>query len=107
MDTDNFVMYIKTEDLYKDIAGNVKRWLDTSNYDKDDNRSLPIGENKKKIDMFKDDLGEKIMTQFCALRAKACPYSLDDDTEMKKAKSTKKCTVKRDITFNNYVMVKS
>ena len=28
---------------------------------------------------------------------------MDDDTEMKKAKGTKKCIVKREITFKNYV----
>ena len=39
---------------------------------------------------------------FCALRAKAYACKLDDDTEMKKAKGTKKCIVKREITFKNY-----
>ena len=42
------------------------------------------------------------MTEFCALRAKVYAYKLDDDTEMKKAKVTKKCVVKREITFKNY-----
>ena len=43
------------------------------------------------------------MTEFCALRPKACAYKLDDDDiEMKKAKGTKKCIVKREITFKNY-----
>ena len=32
MDTDSFVMYIKTEDFYKDIADDTERWFDTSNY---------------------------------------------------------------------------
>ena len=43
------------------------------------------------------------MTEFCALRAKAYAYKLDDDTEMKKAKGTKKSIVKRELTFKNYV----
>ena len=103
MDTDSFVMNIKTEDFYKDIASDVERWFDTSNYDEKDKRPLPIGKNKKVIGMFKDELGGKIMTEFCALRAKAYAYKLDDDTEKKKAKSTKKCIVKRDIIFKNYV----
>ena len=42
------------------------------------------------------------MTEFCALKAKAYAYKLDDDTEMKKTKGTKKCIVKREITFKNY-----
>ena len=93
----------KTEDFYKGIAGDVERSFDTSNYDEKDKRSLPIGKNKKVIGMFKDELGGKIITEFCALRAKAYAYKLDDDTEKKKAKGTKKCIVKREITFKNYV----
>ena len=45
MDTDSFVMHIKTEDFYKDIAGDVERWFDTSNYDEKDKRPLPFGKN--------------------------------------------------------------
>ena len=102
IDTDSFVINIKTEDFYKDIAGDVERWFDTSNYDEKDERPLSIGKNKKVIGKFKDELVGKIMTEFCALRAKAYAYKLDDDTEMKKAKSTKKCIVKRNIIFKNY-----
>ena len=95
-------MHIKTEDFYKDIVDDVERWFDTSNYDEKDKRLLPIGKNKKVLAKFKDELGRKIMTEFYALRARAYAYKLDDDTEMKKAKDTKKCIVKREITFNNY-----
>ena len=52
--------------------------------------------------MFKDELGRKIMIEFCALRAKAYVFKLDDDTEKKKAKGTKKCIVKRELIFKNY-----
>ena len=34
MDTDSFIIHIKTEDFYKDIANDVEKWFDTSNYDK-------------------------------------------------------------------------
>ena len=87
MGTDSFVINIKTKDFYKDIASDVERWFDTSNYDRKDNRPLPIGKNKKVIGLFKDELGGKIVTEFCALRAKAHAYKLDDDTEHKKAKA--------------------
>ena len=63
MDTDSFVMHIKTEDFYKDIAGDVERWFDTSNYDEKDKRPLSIGKNKKVVGMFKDELGGKIMIE--------------------------------------------
>ena len=53
--------------------------------------------------MFKDELGRKIMIEFCALRAKAYVFKLDDDTEKKKAKGTKKCIVKRELILKNYM----
>ena len=97
------VMHIKTEDFYKDVAGDAERWFDPSNYDEKDKIPFPIEKNKKVIGKFKDELGGKITTAFCALRAKAYTYKLDADTEMKKAKDTKKCIVKREIIFKNYV----
>ena len=66
MDTDSFVIYIKTEGFYKDIANDVERWFDTSNCDVNDERLLPIGKNKKVIGLFKDKLGGKSMTEFVA-----------------------------------------
>ena len=38
MDTDRFIINIKTEDFYKDIDNDVKRWYDTANYDENDKR---------------------------------------------------------------------
>ena len=107
MVTDSFVINIKTEDFYmkiftEDIVGDVESWFDTSNYDKRDNRPLPIGKNKKVIGLFKDELGGKVVTELCAPRAKAYMYKLDDDTEYKKAKGTKKCIIKRELIFENY-----
>ena len=57
MDTDSFVVNTKTEDFYEDISNDIEKWFDTSNYDKNDKRPLPIGINKKVIGMFKDELG--------------------------------------------------
>ena len=48
MDTDSFIMHIKTKDFYEDIANDVKKRFDTSNYEVD--RPLPAGENKKILD---------------------------------------------------------
>ena len=53
MDTGSFVILVKTEDSYEDIADVIEKWFDTSNYSKDDNRLLPIGWNKKVISLFK------------------------------------------------------
>ena len=69
MDTDSIVIYIKTEDFYKEIANNFEKWFDTSNYDENDKKRLPIGKNKKVIGIFIDELRGKIMKEFAALRA--------------------------------------
>ena len=43
MDTDSFIIHIKTEDFYEDIANDVEKWFDTSYYNEDNKRLLPIG----------------------------------------------------------------
>ena len=42
------------------------------------------------------------MAELCALRAKAYAYLMEDGSEHKKAKGTKKCLIKKEITFKNY-----
>ena len=101
-DTDSFVIYIKTEDFFEDISNDVERWFDTSNYDKNDKRPLPIGKNKKVPGLFKDELGGKIITEFVALRPKAYSYLDDYGNDHKKAKGTKKCVIKQKLMFENY-----
>ena len=68
MDTDSFIVHIKTEDFYKDIANDVEKRFDILNYEV--NRPLPTGKNKKLIGLMKDELGGKIMTESIALRPK-------------------------------------
>ena len=93
MDTDSFIMNIKTNDFYEDIARDVKNGFDTSNYEV--NRPLPTGKNKKVIGLMKDELGGKIITEFVTLRPKTYSFLTDDGKEDKKAKGTKKCVIKR------------
>ena len=100
MDTDSFIMNIKTNDFYKDIANDVDKRFDTSNYEL--HRPLPTGKNKKVIGLMKDELRDKIITEFVTLRPKTYSYSTDDGKEDKKAKGTKKCVIKRMIKFNDY-----
>ena len=101
MDTDSFVMYIKTNDFYKDISNDVECKFDTSNY-VTNRRPLPIGKNKKVIGLMKDELGGEIITEFTALRPKTYSYLTDNDKIDKKAKGTKKCTINKMIKFNDY-----
>ena len=100
MDTNSFIMHIKTEDFYKDVANDIEKRFDTSNYEV--NRPLPTGKNKKVIGLMKGELGGKIMTEFVALRPKPYSYLTDDCKEDKKAKGTKKCVIKRRLKFSDY-----
>ena len=100
MDTDSFIMHIKIDDFYKDIADHVEKRFDTPNYEV--NRPLPTGKNKKVIGLMKDELGGKIMTEFGTLRPKTHSYLTDDCEEDKKAKGTKKCVIKRRLKFSDY-----
>ena len=101
-DTDSFIVNIKTEDFFEDISNDVERWFDTSNYDKNDKRPLPIGKNKKVPGLFKDESGGKIITEVVALRPKTYSYLMDAGTDHKKAKETKRCVIKQKLIFENY-----
>ena len=103
-DTDSFVIEVKTEYLYADVSADIEKWYDTSNYDKDDNRPLPTGKNKKVPGLFKDELGGKIMTEFCAIRAKTYVFAVDGGKkikENKKAKGTKKSVLKNELMLQD------
>ena len=47
MDTDSLVYHIKTKDFFADIADDVEERFDTSGYNKEDARPLPIGKNRR------------------------------------------------------------
>ena len=100
MNTDSFIINIKIEDFYKDIANDVEKRFDTSNYEVD--RPLSTGKNKKVIGLMKDELGRRSFTEFVTLRPKTYSYLTDNGKEDKKAKGTKKCVIKRMIKFNDY-----
>ena len=44
--TDTNVINIFTEDFFEDINNDVERWFDTSNYDENDRRPLPVSIKK-------------------------------------------------------------
>ena len=50
----------------------------------------------------KDELGSGIITEFVALRPKTYSYKTDDFTELKKAKGTKKCVIRKMLRFSDY-----
>ena len=115
-DTVSFIIHIITEDFFVDISDDLERWFDTSNYDENDQRPLPISKSKKVIGLFEDELGGKIIKEFCAIRAKTYAYLMGDDgSEVKKAKGIKKMRNEtrtyvwklRDCLFNGEVILKS
>ena len=98
-ETDSFFIYIKTKDFFEDISNDVKKWFDTSNCNKNDKRPVPIDVNKIVPGLFKNDFGEKIITEFVALRAKAYAYLHDCGNKHKKSQGTKKCVIKQKLMF--------
>ena len=64
MDTDSFIIYIKTDDIYKYIGVDFETKFDTSRYELELNsldKPLSKGKNKKVIGLIKDELGGKNM----------------------------------------------
>ena len=59
MGTANLIVHVKTEHIYKDIAKDVQKKFDTSNYELE--RPLPEEKNKKVFGLIKDELGGKII----------------------------------------------
>ena len=104
MDTDSFVMHMKTNDFYKDISDDVGNRFDTSNYEV--KRPLPIGKNKKVIGLMKDELEGEIITEFIALRPKTYSFLTDNDKIDKKAKMIKFDDYKKYL-LNDKVILKS
>ena len=100
MYTDSFIAYIETGDICEDIAEDVERRFDTSNYELD--RSLPKGKIKKVVGLMRDELGEQIMKKIAGLIAKAYIFSIEDGSEDEKDKSTKRCILEKKLEFQNY-----
>ena len=71
-----YIVYIKTDDIYIDIS--------------------------EVIGLMKNELDGKIMTKFVGLKAKTYSHLLDEGSEDKKVKSTKKYVMKRKLKFKNY-----
>ena len=64
VNTDSFIVHVKTDDIYKDIAEDVETIFDTPNVEID--RPLTQGKNKKVIGLMKYELGGQIMKEFFA-----------------------------------------
>ena len=99
-DINSFIVNITTEDIFKYFANEVEKGFDISNYEVE--RLLPINKNKKVTGLIKDELGGKIMKGFIGLKPKTYSYFIDDGSNDKKAKGTKKCAIKQRLKFEDY-----
>ena len=87
MDADSFIVFIKTDDILKNIAEDAETRFDISNYELE--RLPPKGKSKKLIGLMKDELSGKIMTKIYK-KVKIYSYLIDDGSEDKKSKRHKK-----------------
>ena len=102
IDTDSFIVYIKSDDIYKDIARDAETRSDTSNYELKCNsieRSLPKGKNKKVIRLMKNELDGKIMTKLAELRAKTYSYLMMMVVKIQKQKPQKRVSEKQNLNL--------
>ena len=57
IDTDSFLVHVKTNGIFKDIEGDVETRFDTSNFEIDN--LLPKGKNKNVVGLMRMNLVEK------------------------------------------------
>ena len=93
-DTDSLCYEIKTQNFYKDISNDVREKFDASNFDKDHPSGIETGINEKVIEMMKDEVGGKQITEFVGLQSKLYAYKMDSGKEEKKCKGMRNVVVK-------------
>lgn len=77
MDTDNFIVHMKTKDAYANPAEDVEKRFDTSNYAVDWPSEIKV------IEQMKNELVGKIMTKFVVLTLKTYNYLKHDSSDKK------------------------
>ena len=83
----SFIVYIKTEEIYLDIAKDVETRFDISCYEL--KKPLPRGKCKKVNGLLKDELGGKVMTESAVLRAKTYSFLTNIVMKTKKQRTQK------------------
>ena len=97
-DTDSLAYEIQTEDFYKDITPDVKKFFDTSR----SSIGNPDWAQQKIPGLFKDEAGSKQIAEFVGLRGKLHSFRKHKGSEEKKCKGIKKCVLEKKITFDDY-----
>ena len=91
MYTDSFIVYIKTDDVYKHNAQNLKTRFDTSNYELD----TPLPKESQMGKIWQNLLHHE-------QKRIANRLNIDDSSDDKKAKDTRKYVIKGKFKFENY-----
>ena len=101
-DTDSFMYYVETNDIYKDMLHNLYLY-DTSNYPKES--PLYSLERKKQMGTMKDELASLPMKEFVALRPKMYSFTYDkNDIEIneRRCKGISRVVVKKELLHEHY-----
>ena len=78
MDTDSFILHIRTDDFYGGIRNDIPQYFDASEFPTDHPSGIQTGLNKKVPGMFKDEYQGKIVKAFVGLSAKQYTLIMDD-----------------------------
>ena len=70
MDTYSFVIYIITDDIFEDIADDVEKWFDTSNYDQNDKHLSQQVKTKNQSVFLKMSQQERLLQKLLQLGQK-------------------------------------
>ena len=88
MDTDSFIVYVKADDIWKDIAEKIETRLKTSSFKLD--RPLPKPKKKNVVRIMNAESGGKFMKELIRLRAKIYSYLKTTMKKIKKKQKAKK-----------------
>jgi hypothetical protein len=99
-DTDSFIIYVETEDVYEDMKNDLDTYDTSDLVDDFPIENLKSNVNKKIPGKFKDEYNGIPVREFCGLRSKM--YALKTDVDEKKTcKGIKKLNIKN-LTFSDY-----
>jgi hypothetical protein len=106
-DTDSFIYSIKTDDFYADIKSHFKHLMDLSNFEENNEyfSEKTRNKNKKRIGCIKDELGGKIIKEFCGLKSKLYSIIYDNDKIKTTAKGLQRAVLKKFVNHNHYKSV--
>jgi hypothetical protein len=99
-DTDSFILYIETEDIYKDMYEN-KELFDLSDLTIDNNK-YNCQDNKKALGKMKDEVPNSVITEFIALAPKVYSFITNEGENKKTAKGVQRAVLKKQINHKDY-----